>query len=131
VGARGEAVDEGTMMAVTPVPVFLVACALRPCGGCACAHNASSERRIDCNAFRYAQCNTQASGVTPVYFRVAVCQNAATIANATACGGASRNLPHAVSAVSPALDPNTAGYWLALSHGGVKVSHKLWEDSLG
>jgi hypothetical protein len=35
--------------------------------------------RIDCNVFRYGQCNTQVGGVTPVYCRVVVCQNPATI----------------------------------------------------
>jgi hypothetical protein len=49
------------------------------CGGCRCAHNTCKRRRIDCNVFRYGQCNTQISGVTPVYCRVVVCQNPATI----------------------------------------------------
>jgi hypothetical protein len=35
--------------------------------------------RIDCNVFRYGQCNTHISGVTPVFCRVVVCQNPATI----------------------------------------------------
>jgi hypothetical protein len=46
-------------------------------------------------------------------------------------GGAAGKLPHGVSAVSLALDPKTGGYWMLLSHGGVKGFHAPWEGSLG
>ncbi|MBV8941850.1 MAG: twin-arginine translocation signal domain-containing protein [Solirubrobacterales bacterium] len=49
------------------------------CGGCRCAHGTCNEMRIDCNVFRYGQCNTQIGGITPVYCRVVVCQNPARI----------------------------------------------------
>ncbi|MGN6170095.1 MAG: hypothetical protein ACTHQQ_18280, partial [Solirubrobacteraceae bacterium] len=51
--------------------------------------------------------------------------------NATGYGGAAGKLPHGVSAVSSALDPKTGGYWMLLSHGGVKAFHAPWEGSLG
>jgi hypothetical protein len=49
------------------------------CGGCRCANGTCNEMRIDCNVFRYGQCNTHIGGVTPVVCRVVVCQNPATI----------------------------------------------------
>jgi hypothetical protein len=48
--------------------------------GCGCANNNCGERRVDCNVFRYGQCNTEIPGVTEVACRVVVCQNPATIA---------------------------------------------------
>lgn len=50
---------------------------------------------------------------------------------ATGYGGAAGKLPPGVSAVSLALDPKTAGYWVLLSHGGVKAFHAPSEGSLG
>jgi hypothetical protein len=50
---------------------------------------------------------------------------------ATGHGGAAGKLPHGVSAVSLAIDPKTGGYWMLLSHGGVKGFHAPWEGSLG
>ena len=46
---------------------------------CRCANGNCGERRMDCNVFRYGQCNTQIGGVTPISCRVVVCQNPATI----------------------------------------------------
>jgi Methylamine utilisation protein MauE len=48
-------------------------------GGCQCANGSCDERRVDCNHFRYGQCNTQVSGTTEVVCRLIVCQNPATI----------------------------------------------------
>jgi hypothetical protein len=47
--------------------------------GCGCANNNCGERRVDCNVFRYGQCNTQIAGTTEVACRVVVCQNPASI----------------------------------------------------
>lgn len=49
------------------------------CGGCRCANNTCADMRVDCNIFRYGQCNTQIGGVTGVVCRVVVCQNPGTI----------------------------------------------------
>jgi hypothetical protein len=46
---------------------------------CRCANDTCDERRADCNVFRYGQCNTQISGITPIACRVVVCQNPSTI----------------------------------------------------
>jgi hypothetical protein len=48
-------------------------------GGCRCANNDCSKRRVDCNHFRYGQCNTQVAGTTEVACRVVVCQHPASI----------------------------------------------------
>jgi hypothetical protein len=48
-------------------------------GGCGCANGSCAERRVDCNVFRYGQCNTQIAGTTEIACRVVVCQNPATI----------------------------------------------------
>lgn len=48
-------------------------------GPCRCAHNSCDERRVNCNVFRYGQCNTQVPGVTEVSCRVVVCQHPAEI----------------------------------------------------
>jgi hypothetical protein len=48
-------------------------------GGCRCANDNCNERRVDCNHFRYGQCNTQVSGVTEVACRVVVCRHPASI----------------------------------------------------
>jgi hypothetical protein len=48
-------------------------------GGCRCANNNCNQRSVDCNQFRYGQCNTQIVGTTEVACRVVVCQHPATI----------------------------------------------------
>ena len=48
-------------------------------GGCQCAHGDCSHRAVDCNHFRYGQCNTQIAGTTEVVCRLVVCQNPATV----------------------------------------------------
>ena len=50
-----------------------------PCfpGGCQCARGDCDRRRIDCNHFRYGQCNTQVAGTTEVVCRLVVCQHPA------------------------------------------------------
>jgi hypothetical protein len=50
-------------------------------GGCKCANDDCNQRRVDCNQFRYGQCNTQVSGTTEVACRLVVCQNPADIAD--------------------------------------------------
>jgi hypothetical protein len=49
--------------------------------GCQCANNNCNQRRIDCNHFRYGQCNTQISGTTEVACRLVVCRHPANIAS--------------------------------------------------
>ncbi len=51
----------------------------RDLGPCRCANHNCNERRVNCNVFRYGQCNTDVPGVTEVYCRVVVCQNPAEI----------------------------------------------------
>jgi len=48
-------------------------------GGCQCARGRCSERRVDCNHFRYGQCNTQVAGITEVTCRIVVCEHPAGI----------------------------------------------------
>jgi hypothetical protein len=48
-------------------------------GGCQCANGSCNERRVDCNQFRYGQCNTQIAGTTEVVCRLVVCQNPSTL----------------------------------------------------
>jgi hypothetical protein len=48
-------------------------------GGCQCAHGDCGRRRIDCNHFRYGQCNTQVQGTTEVVCRLVICQHPATV----------------------------------------------------
>jgi hypothetical protein len=48
-------------------------------GGCRCANDDCQKRRIDCNHFRYGQCNTQIQGTTEVVCRLMICQNPATV----------------------------------------------------
>ncbi len=48
-------------------------------GGCQCAQGDCGRRRVDCNHFRYGQCNTQIHGTTEVVCRLVICQNPATI----------------------------------------------------
>jgi hypothetical protein len=44
-------------------------------GGCRCANGTCDERRVNCNIFRYGQCNTQVEGVTAVVCRMVTCRN--------------------------------------------------------
>ena len=44
-------------------------------GGCQCANENCNERRVDCNHFRYGQCNTQIQGTTEVVCRLVICQH--------------------------------------------------------
>lgn len=55
-------------------------------GGCQCANGTCGERRIDCNVFRYGQCNTQIGGVTEVVCRLVICRNPASVAGLN-CNG--------------------------------------------
>ena len=48
-------------------------------GGCRCGNDNCGNRRINCNVFRYGQCNTQIDGTTAVVCRMVVCENPATI----------------------------------------------------
>ena len=48
-------------------------------GGCQCARGDCDRRRVDCNHFRYGQCNTQVHGTTEVVCRLVICQNPATV----------------------------------------------------
>lgn len=48
-------------------------------GGCQCALGDCNRRRVDCNQFRYGQCNTQIAGTTEVVCRLVICQNPATL----------------------------------------------------
>jgi hypothetical protein len=48
-------------------------------GGCVCANNSCDNRRVNCNIFRYGQCNTHIGGVTAVVCRMVVCQNPGSI----------------------------------------------------
>ncbi len=49
-------------------------------GGCQCANGDCGKRAVDCNHFRYGQCNTQVRGTTEVVCRLVICQNPATVA---------------------------------------------------
>jgi hypothetical protein len=44
-------------------------------GGCQCANGDCGERRVDCNHFRYGQCNPQVHGETEVVCRLVICQH--------------------------------------------------------
>lgn len=55
-------------------------------GGCQCARGDCNRRRIDCNQFRYGQCNTQVAGTTEVVCRLVICQNPANVAGMN-CNG--------------------------------------------
>jgi hypothetical protein len=48
-------------------------------GGCQCANGSCDERIIDCNLFRYGQCNTQVAYTTEVVCRLVICQNPSTV----------------------------------------------------
>lgn len=48
-------------------------------GGCRCGPGGCDSRRVDCNHFRYGQCNTQVDGITEVACRLVVCEHPATV----------------------------------------------------
>jgi hypothetical protein len=48
-------------------------------GGCQCASGDCSNRRVDCNHFRYGQCNTHVKGTTEVVCRLVICQHPAHV----------------------------------------------------
>ena len=48
-------------------------------GGCRCGNDSCANRRINCNMFRYGQCNTHIDGVTAVVCRMVVCENPSRI----------------------------------------------------
>jgi hypothetical protein len=48
-------------------------------GGCQCAGGDCGRRRVDCNRFRYGQCNTQVAGKTEVVCRLVICQHPGTV----------------------------------------------------
>jgi hypothetical protein len=48
-------------------------------GGCACANNSCANRRVNCNIFRYGQCNTHIGGTTAVVCRMVTCQSPGSI----------------------------------------------------
>jgi hypothetical protein len=48
-------------------------------GGCQCANGDCNQRRVDCNHFRYGQCNAQVPGITEVVCRLVICQNPAMV----------------------------------------------------
>jgi hypothetical protein len=50
-------------------------------GGCRCGGGSCSNRRINCNVFRYGQCNTQVDGTTAVVCRMVVCENPSSISD--------------------------------------------------
>lgn len=49
-------------------------------GGCQCANGDCGQRAVDCNHFRYGQCNTQVHGTTEVVCRLVICENPSTVA---------------------------------------------------
>jgi hypothetical protein len=66
-------------------------------GGCQCANGDCGQRRVDCNHFRYGQCNTQVADTTEVVCRLVICQNPATV-DGLNCNG------------TEAVDDNTCGH---------------------
>lgn len=48
--------------------------------GCHCARGDCGYRRVDCNHFRYGQCNAQVPATTEVVCRLVICQHPATSA---------------------------------------------------
>jgi hypothetical protein len=55
-------------------------------GGCQCANGDCSNRVVDCNLFRYGQCNTDVAITTEVVCRLVICQNPASVAGLN-CNG--------------------------------------------
>ena len=61
---------------------YYIDCNVKPdehAPGCQCAEGKCSNRSINCNKFRYGQCNTQIRGTTVIACRVITCANPATI----------------------------------------------------
>jgi hypothetical protein len=50
-------------------------------GGCRCGQDSCTNRRINCNVFRYGQCNTNIEGTTAVVCRMVVCENPSRISD--------------------------------------------------
>ncbi len=48
-------------------------------GRCQCAAGDCNKRRVDCNRFRYGQCNSQVPGTTEVVCRLVICQAPAQV----------------------------------------------------
>lgn len=48
-------------------------------GGCHCARGDCGRRRVDCNHFRYGQCNAHIQGTTEVVCRLVICRHPATV----------------------------------------------------
>jgi hypothetical protein len=48
-------------------------------GGCQCANGNCDERCVDCDHFRYGQCNTQIQGTTEVVCRLVICQHPGSV----------------------------------------------------
>ena len=48
-------------------------------GGCQCALGDCHHRAVDCNHFRYGQCNTDIVGTTEVVCRLVLCRNPAAV----------------------------------------------------
>lgn len=48
-------------------------------GGCQCANGKCEHRVVDCNKFRYGQCNTDVPETTEVVCRLVICQHPATV----------------------------------------------------
>ena len=66
-------------------------------GGCQCGLGDCNRRRVDCNHFRYGQCNTQIGGTTEVVCRLMVCQNPAQyppLASQRTKGPKTSRIPH-------------------------------------
>ncbi|HEY5318315.1 MAG TPA: hypothetical protein VIJ20_10070 [Solirubrobacteraceae bacterium] len=55
-------------------------------GGCQCANGDCGSRVVDCNQFRYGQCNTEIVETTEVVCRLVICQNPSSVAE-LGCNG--------------------------------------------
>ena len=55
-------------------------------GGCQCANGDCRHRVIDCNLFRYGQCNADIAATTEVVCRLVICESPATVAGLN-CNG--------------------------------------------
>jgi hypothetical protein len=66
---------------------FYIDCNIKPGRSCTChcAKDKCSNRRTCCNAFRYGQCNTQITEVTPIVCRVIKCKNPCDIYSFCTC----------------------------------------------
>jgi hypothetical protein len=73
-------------------------------GGCQCALGDCNRRRVDCNHFRYGQCNAQIDGTTEVVCRLIICQNPASVPGMN-CNG------------TEMVDDSTCGHEAGCLHG--------------